>query len=90
MVFALRFVTFAFLLHLVRIPCALLFSFLRFGVVGLFGRVSFVTGCFVSCFARVLTVFCVFCGLGVSCWGRVKDFGMGTLVVRGFLSVVIV
>ena len=39
------FATLAFLLHSVRIPCALFF-FLRFGVVGLFGRVLFVTGCF--------------------------------------------
>ena len=35
-----------FLLHSVCIPCVLFFSFLRFGVVGLFGRVSFAAGCF--------------------------------------------
>ena len=44
--FALRFTTLAFFLHSVRIPCGLFFPILHFGVVGLFGRVSFVTGCF--------------------------------------------
>ena len=41
----LRFTTLAFLLHSVRIPCALFIPILRFGVVGLFGRVLFVIGC---------------------------------------------
>ena len=45
-VLALRSATFASLWHSVRILYALFFPFVRFGVVGLFGRVLFVTGCF--------------------------------------------
>ena len=43
---ALHFVNPALRLHSVCIPCALFLHFLCVGVVGLFGRVLFVTGCF--------------------------------------------
>ena len=40
--------------------------------------------------SRVFVAPLCFMWVVVFLWGRVKDFGMGTLVVRGFLRVVIV
>ena len=91
-------------LHLVRVLLLLLFLLLRLLVLWSWFLIclGFVwvsrLRLFVECWHLLVLWgffkgFCcppVFCGLGVSCWGRVKDFGMSTLVVRGFLSVVIV